>query len=223
MNRILFVSLAFAITACGQSGTALDHNRAGSGSGTLQVSAAVDASNDSNNPMTNFQVDLADGIGNPVSSAIVTVHNRDFQDVTLVEASAGSGHYVNSRAAISSADFGLDVSHPTKGAVTGVVVGNPGMHLIKAPSASAIVAASVPMAISWTTPIASQSASVETRDFAQTLVPDTGTYTIPGASNPASTNQTLKVRRYNTVNIAGGIIGSQMSVTSKASVSYIVR
>ncbi len=110
MNRILFVSLAFAFTACGHPGTALDHNRAGSGNGTLQVTAEVDASNDSNNPMTSFQVDLADGIGNPVSGAVVTVHNGDFQDVALVEASAGSGHYVNSRAALSGADFGLDVS-----------------------------------------------------------------------------------------------------------------
>src|SRR5260370_13664210 len=168
MNRILFVSLAFAFTACGHHGTALDHNRAGSGNGTLQVTAEVDASNDSNNPMTSFQVDLADGIGNPVSGAVVTVHNGDFQDVALVEASAGSGHYVNSRAALSGADFGLDVSHPTKGAVTGVVVGNPGMHLIKAPSAGAIVSASLPLAITWTTPIVSHSASAETRDFPQT-------------------------------------------------------
>jgi hypothetical protein len=223
MNRIIFVSLAFAFIACGSTRTALDHNRAGSGSGMLQVAAEVDASSDANSPMTAFQVDLADGIGNSVSGAIVTVHNVDFSDVTLVEASAGSGHYVNSRAALSNNDFGLDVSHPIKGTVTGVVVGNPGMHLINAPAAGGLVSASQPLAISWTTPVTSQSASVETRDFAQTLVPDTGTYTIPTASNPPSTNQVLKVRRYNTVNLAGGIIGSQMSVVSKASVSYVVR
>ncbi len=223
MNRIILVSLALVFTACGGTGTALDHNRAGSGSGMLLVTAQVDASNDLNSPTTSLQVDLADGIGNPVSSAIVTVHNGDFGDVTLVEATAGTGHYTNSRAAVSNNDFGLDVSHPTKGTVTGVVVGNPGMQSIKAPVASATVPSAAALAISWTTPTTSQSASVETRDLTQTLVPDTGTYTIAAASNPANTRQVLKVRRYNTVNLAGGIIGSSMSVTSKASVSYVVQ
>jgi hypothetical protein len=224
MNRIVFVPLAFAFIACGgKSGSALDRNHAGSGSGMLLVSAQVEASNDLNSPTTNLQVDLADGIGNPVSSAIVTVHNVDFGDVTLVEASAGSGHYVNSRAAVSNNDFGLDVSHPTKGAVTGVAVGNPGMHSINAPAAGATVPAATALAISWTTPISAYSASVETRNFAPTLLPDTGTYTLAAASNPANTRQVLKVQRLNLVQLAGGLLGSQMTITNKASVSYVVQ
>jgi hypothetical protein len=224
MNRIIFVLLAFSFIACGgKSGSALDRNHAGSGTGMLLVTAQVDASNDLNSPTTNLQVDLADGTGNPVSSAIVTVHNLDFGDVTLVEATAGSGHYVNSRAAVSNNDFGLDVSHPTKGAVTGVAVGNPGMQLINAPAAGATVPATQQLAISWTTPISTQSASVDTRNFSQTLVPDTGTYTLAAASNPANTKQVLKVQRYNSVIPAGGIVGSLMSITTKASVTYVVQ
>ncbi len=220
MNRALPLIATVALAACGgKPGTALDHNRAGSGSGTLQVTASVDASGGS----TNLTVDLTDGLGSPVSGATVTMHNLDFQDVTLVEATAGSGHYVNSRAAVSNADFGLDVSHPTKGSVTGVAVGNPGMQLINAPAANTTVPALQPLAISWTTPIAAQTASVETRNLTQTLVPDTGAYTIPGASNPVNTTQRLIVQRYNTVSIAGGIIGSQMTVTNKATVSYTVQ
>jgi hypothetical protein len=218
VNRISFVVIALALAACGKQSTALERNRAGTGSGTLLVDASIDASTTSG-ALTSFQVDLQDGLGANVSGATVTIHNAEFGDVPLVEASAGSGKYVNSKAAISNADFGLDVSHPT-GAVTGVVVGNPGMHVINAPQASGTVPAGA-LQVSWTTPTTAYSAAVETRDFGPAAAPDTGTYTIAAASNPPNSTQRLDVDRYNVVNIAGGLVGSQMTVTSKVRVSYV--
>jgi hypothetical protein len=219
VNRISFVVIALALAACGKQSTALERNRAGTGSGTLLVDASIDASTTSG-ALTSFQVDLQDGLGANVSGATVTIHNAEFGDVPLVEASAGSGKYVNSKAAISNADFGLDVSHPTKGAVTGVVVGNPGMHVINAPQAGATVPTGA-LQVSWTTPTTAYSAAVETRDFGPAAAPDTGTYTIAAASNPANATQRLDVDRYNMVNIAGGLFGSQMKVTSSVRVTYI--
>lgn len=221
MSRTFTVALAFALAACGGSATTLQRNRTGTGTGTLQVMGAIDATT-SGGPQTTFAVDLQDGFGAAVSGATVTVHNADFQDVPLVEVAAGSGHYVNSRAAISNADFGLDVSH-SKGSVQGVAAGNPGMQIINAPLANAIVPAGQALAVSWTTPVAAQTASVETRNMSQTMVPDTGTYLVAGTSNPPNTQQRLSIDRLNAVSIAGGIIGSQLTVTNHARVVYTVQ
>jgi hypothetical protein len=217
-NRIPFVCFAVAVAACGKQGTALERNRAGSGSGTLLIDASIEASN-SSGPLTTFRVDIDNGTGAKVSGATVVVHNGDLGDVPLVETSAGSGRYVNSKAAVANADFGLDVSHPT-GAVTGVVVGNPGMHAVNAPKAGVAVPAGQPVQVSWTTPTIAHSTSIETRDFSPTLAPDTGSYTIPAAGNPVNATQRLTIERYNAVSLSGGIIGSQMTVKSRVTVSY---
>ncbi len=215
MNRTAFAFIALAFAACGKQSTALERNRAGTGSGTLHVAATIDQSSGA----TSFQVDLQDGLGANVSGATVTIHNADFGDVPLVESPAGSGKYVSSRAAVANADFGLDIAHPS-GAVTGVVVGNPGMHVVNAPQNGATVPAGA-LQISWTTPTTAYSASLETRDFGPAAVPDTGAYTIAAASNPANPTQRLDVDRYNVVNIAGGLVGSQLTLTSKVRITYV--
>jgi hypothetical protein len=215
MNRTAFAFIALAFAACGKQSTALERNRAGTGSGTLHVDATIDQSSGA----TSFQVNLQDGLGGNVSGATVTVHNAGLGDVPLVESPAGSGNYVNSRAAMSTADFGLDVSH-SSGAVTGVVVGNPGMHVVNAPQNGATVPAGA-LQVSWTTPSTAYSASVETRNFGPAAVPDTGTYTIAAASNPANATQRLDIDRYNVVNIAGGLVGSQLTLTSKVRINYV--
>jgi len=215
MNRIAVAFVALALVACGKQSTALERNRAGSGSTTLHVTATIDQSSGA----TSFEVDLQDGLGANVSGATVTVHNANFGDAPLVESTAGSGKYMGSRAAVSNADFGLDVSHPS-GSVTGVVVGNPGLHVVNAPQSGATVPAG-PLQISWTTPATAYSASVETRNFGPADVPDMGTYTIAVASNPANPTQRLDLDRFNVVNIAGGTIGSQLTLTSKVRVTYV--
>ncbi|HEY4883459.1 MAG TPA: hypothetical protein VII08_07460 [Myxococcales bacterium] len=218
MNRILLLSMALALAACGKASTALERNRGGSGSGTLFVNAGIEQSSS-----TSFDLDLKDGAGVVVSGATVVVHNDPFGNVTLAEQVGTPGHYRASMSAMSAGDFGLDVSHPSKGSVTGVVVGNPGMHTINAPMAGVAVPTGQPLQISWTTPATAYSASIATKNFGPVQAPDTGTYTIPGTSNPIENAQRLDVKRENVVNISGGTIGSQLSLTSKVSVTFPVQ
>ena len=107
MKRLVLIAAVAA--ACGggsKTQTATDHNRAGTGSSTLLVTGTIITStSDANGPVTNFAVDLRDGAGAKVSSATVTVHNADLGDVVLVEGTAGSAHYTNSKAQIASGDF----------------------------------------------------------------------------------------------------------------------
>jgi hypothetical protein len=218
MNRILLLSMALALAACGKASTALERNRGGSGSGTLFVNASIEQSSS-----TSFDLDLKDGAGVVVSGATVVVHNDQFGNVTLPEQAGTPGRYRATMSAVSGGDFGLDVSHPSKGSVTGVVVGNHGMHTINAPMAGVAVPSGQPLPISWTTPATAYSASIETKNFGPIQAPDTGTYTIPGASNPIENAQRLDLRRENVVNISGGTIGSQLSLTSKVSVTFPVQ
>jgi len=221
VKRILLLSMALALAACGKASTALERNRGGSGSGTLLVDASIEQSS-SPSPSTTFSLDLKDGAGAVVSGATVIVHNDPFGNVTLPE-QATPGRYRASMSAVSGGDFGLDVSHPSKGSVTGVVVGNHGMHGINAPVAGVAVPSAQPLQISWTTPATAYSASIQTKNFGPIQAPDTGTYTIPGASNPIENAQRLDVWRENVVNISGGTIGSQLSLTSKVSVTFPVQ
>jgi hypothetical protein len=66
--------------------------------------------------------------------------------------------------------------------------------------------------VSWTTPAMSKSATITTRNYS-VQVPDTGTYTIPAASNPARTGQRVIVKRANEVEIARGLPGSIFRIT----------
>ena len=218
MNRILLLSMALALAACGKASTALERNRGGSGSGTLSIDARIEQSSS-----TSFDLDLKDGAGVVVSGATVVIHNDPFGNVTLPEQAGTPGHYRAAMSAVSGGDFGLDVSHPSKGSVTGVVVGNPGMHTINAPMAGVAVPSGQPLQISWTTPATAYSASIDTKNFGPVQAPDTGAYTIPGASNPIENAQRLDVKRENVVNISGGTIGSQLSLTSKVSVTFPVQ
>ena len=186
------------------------------------VTAEVTASLSSGGPVTSFQVDLRDGSSNKISGATVVVHNGDLGDVPLVEATAGSGRYVNSKASFPNGDFSLSVVRNADN-VQGVVVGNPGAHVFNAPSRNAVVPANQPLQVSWTTPTTAKSATLKTKGLS-VQVPDTGAYTIAAADNPPQANQHLDLSRFNEVDIAGGLSGSRLRVTFAASVdSYVVQ
>ena len=216
MKRIALIVLAVA--ACGGHSTATDHNNAGTGSGTMTVTGDINASQTSTGPLTSFSVRLRDGVGAPVTGATVVIHNAQLGDVTLVDPN-NTGVYVNSAPSIPGADFGLTVVHNTDN-VQGVVVGNPGVHTINAPTSNSTVTANQPLAVSWTTPTTAKSATVTITGYSA-QAPDTGTYTIPAANNTARTNQHLDLARFNEVDIAGAFSGSRLRVTYTASVTAI--
>jgi hypothetical protein len=218
MNRIIAI-IALAAAACGGHSVATDQNKAGTGTSTLLVTADVTAQVTSTGPLTSFQVTLKDGTQQPVSGATVTIHNDELGDIPLVEANAinNPGRYTNSKAAVGTSAFNLSVVRGTDN-VQGVVVGNPGAQTVMAPVANSTVPANQPLVLTWTTPTTAKSVSITTRGFTA-QAPDTGTYTISAADNPATTNQHLDLARFNEVDIAGGLSGSRLRVTYTASVN----
>ena len=220
MKRILVIA-AVAAACGGSSGTAVDHNRAGSGSSTLLVTGTVTVTVSATAPLTSFSVTVKDGLGANVSGATVTVHNSAYGDVALTEAQTGSGVYTGSQTSYPSGDLSLSVVNGAD-KVQGVVVGYPGTHAINAPASGATAgccrcrcgAANAPLHVSWTTPTVSKAATISLSSGGfSAQVPDTGAYDVPAASNPARTGQRVTIVRSNEVDIGGGLPGSSMKVT----------
>src|SRR2546423_15587390 len=80
MKRILVIA-AVAAACGGSSGTAVDHNRAGSGSSTLLVTATVTGTVSDTAPLTSFSVTVKDGRGANLTGATVTVHSSAYGHV----------------------------------------------------------------------------------------------------------------------------------------------
>jgi hypothetical protein len=230
-----FAVAAIVLAACGGNNTAVSRNSGGTGSLNLSVKADVDAAFGSTGSPTDLVVKIQDPAGNKVTGATVTIDNLTWGSVTLTETTPGaSGDYRKTQPSFPSGDFGLTVVcnpcrlpqiSPTAtitGNIQGVVLGGPGVHTINYPKAGVAVAMNQPVGVSWTTPIQA-AAVVTTNNFGPVLAADTGTYAIPGTSNPAATSQSLNLARYNEVAIAGGLFGSRLRVTVEANVSYPVQ
>jgi len=213
MKRILAIA-ALAAACGGSSGnTAVDHNRAGSGSSTLLVTSNVTVTLSATAPLTAFSVTVKDGLGANVSGATVTVHNAALGDVVLTEAQTGSGVYANTSTSYPSGDLSLSVLNGTD-KVQGVVVGYPGTHAINAPVGGSTQTANAALHVSWTTPAVAKAATISLSSGGfSAQAPDTGAYDVPAASNTARTGQRVTIVRSNEVDIAGGLPGSSMKVT----------
>ncbi len=222
MFAFIGMSAAILFAACGDSLTdpAIERNDPGTGTGTLDIRADVDAFDEAGGFITEFSVRLRDGIGDPVIGATVTITNDGFGEVMLLDPQ-GSGDYVAERPTFHEGDFTLMVVSGTD-MVEGVVLGGPGIHTISAPLMDSTVAADQPLTVRWDVPSQARSAEVETKDYGPVLLPDTGAVIIPGASNPARVDQRIRVFRFNEVDIAGGLFGSRMRVEIRQSVDPLI-
>ena len=224
IKMLAFVGMSVAIlfAACGDNLTdpAIERNQPGTGTGTLDIRADVDAFDKAGGFVTEFSVQVRDGIGEPVTGATVTITNTGFGVVTLLDPE-GSGNYVAGRNTFHEGDFTLRVVSGTD-VVEGVVLGGPGIHTITEPTASSTVAADQALTVRWDLPSQARSAEVETKDYGPVLLPDTGAVIIPGASNPARADQRIRVFRFNEVDIVGGLFGSRMRVEVRQSIDPLI-
>ena len=223
-THVVLTAVVLAVAACGGGGDAVgpavSRNNPGTGTGTLKVTADIDAANVPGGMSTDFTVSVRDGLGNKVSGATVTVYNPSLGTMTLTETAAGSGDYFNTRLSFPSGDFTLAVVRGTD-KVQGIVLGGPDVHSVTAPVAGSVATAGQPMTVRWSVPSRAKSAMLETRDFGPLALPDTGAYVIAGANSPANSNQRVRVSRYNEVDVAGGLPGSRLRVTIQQTVEPI--
>jgi hypothetical protein len=222
MFSVIAVSAVVFIAASADSLTdpAVERNNPGTGSGTLDVRADVNAFDEAGGFVTEFSVRVRDGLGNPITGAAVTIANTGFGEVTLLDPEA-TGNYVAERHTFHGGDFTLSIVSG-EDVVEGVVLGGPGIHTISGVAVDSPVPAGQDLRLRWDVPSQARSAEVETRDYGPLLLPDTGAVIIPGASNPARVDQRIRVFRFNEVDVAGGLYGSRMRVEVRQSIDLAV-
>ena len=221
-SSVLGLSLALLTISCSDStGPAASRNEVGTGTQTLRVTGEIEGQDVAGGFTTQFVVSVRDAAGSPVSGAVVIVRNPALGTVNLLELNAASGDYEASVNTFASGDYRLDV---TRGAdnVQGVVVGGMSAHRIVGPRADTTITANQPFTITWTRPSEAVAADLETRDFIVEAISDAGTFTISGIDNPARPDQRIRLWRYNQVNIAGGLPGSQLKLSIRNTVEPVI-
>lgn len=225
--RAMFVAVVGAASigwaACGDDpiGPAAQRNDPGTGTRSMLVMADIEGRDVSGGFVSDFEVRLRDSQGRPISGATVTIKNGDLGTVNLLEVDAGSGGYVATVNRFGGGDYRLEAvqgEHEVRGVVVGGIAG----HTITSPAANATVLAGQPLEITWTRSPEAAGADVETRDYEVEGVPDTGRFTVPADQNPGRTDQRIRVWRYNKVDIAGGLFGSQLKLSIRNTVEPVV-
>ncbi len=222
MRNLVLGFMAGTFIACG-GGTepTVERNDPGTGTLTLKVTADIDASDVVGGFITDFDVDVEDSAGNPVSLATVTIKNSSLGEITLLETSAGSGKYTAVRNSFPNGDFELNVVRGTDN-VQGVILGGPGVHTITAPLANDTLVAQQSLIVTWTSPSQAKSAELETQDYGPVVVPDTGAAMVPSLENVARADQRIRVYRFNEVGINGGLPGSRLKVEVRHTVEPVI-
>ena len=144
-------ALLFAAGGDSLTDPAVERNDPGSGTGTLDIRADVDAFDEAGGFFTEFSVQVRDGIGEPVTGATVTITNTGFGEVTLLDPDA-VGNYVAERNTFHEGDFALNVVSGTD-VVEGIVLGGPGIHTISIPAVDSAPAADQAMTVRWNVPV----------------------------------------------------------------------
>ncbi len=222
MRNLVLGFMAGTVIACG-GGTepTVERNDPGTGTLTLRVTADIDANDVIGGFITDFDVDVEDAAGNPISLATVTIRNSSLGEITLLETSAGSGSYTAVRNSFPNGDFELNVVRGTDN-IRGVILGGPGIHTITAPLANATVTALQSLAVTWSSPSQAKSAEVETQDYGPVVVPDTGAVMIPSAEALARVDERIRIYRFNEVGINGGLPGSRLKVEVRHTVEPVI-
>lgn len=217
------LTLAALLTAaCGDgTGPAVERNKPGTGTNTLQVVADIEAQDVPGGFVTVFDVALRNATGNPVSGATVTVKNNTLGTVNLLETGTGTGDYTATVNSFPSGDFSLDVIRATD-KVEGVVVGGLAAHRITAPAKNATVPANQQLTVTWDRPTEAAGADLETRNYGASGLPDTGSHIIPANQNPTRADQRIRVWRYNQVAMAGGLAGSRLKLEVRNTIEPVV-
>ncbi len=221
MRNLVLGVMADTLVACGGTEPTVERNDPGTGSLTLLVKADIDASDVVGGFITDFQVDVEDAAGNPVSLVTVTIKNPSLGEITLLEDAAGSGKYVAVRNSFPDGDFELNVVRGTDN-IQAVILGGPGVHTITAPLANDTVPALQSLIVTWNSPSQAKSAEVETNDYGPVVVPDTGAAMVPPLENVARADQRIHVFRFNEVGINGGLPGSRLKVEVRQTVEPVI-
>jgi hypothetical protein len=217
-TNLASIALVLGLAACG--GGALDPgagNDPGTGTSTLAIDGNVQASSRTVNARVNTDFDTDFTIRVSLNNQTVTTGT-----VTITSASGkfpltlrGDNRWTGTAPSYDEV-YVLDVeSGPDK--VAGVRVDGPDIHTFSSPTAGANVDSTMALVVKWDRNDQADITTIRTENLDSLAIPDTGSYSLaPGslkADKAVARQQTLRLRRTNSVVLAGAVTGSTLSVS----------
>lgn len=207
-----------------RDGPAADaHGNPGTGNGVLLVDGTISASEHENNASqaADFEVELTVGVsrgGTPVENAKVRIESAGG---TVDLAHEGSGLYRAHQEGYHRR-YALQVLADAD-SVTGVEAEGPAIHTILAPANGQRLSAGQALEVRWTVPSPASETTLETRDYGPLVIPDSGSYQVPGSafvSAGGEEDDRVRVRRSEHQPIAGGAVGSRLTIRLRNQVEF---
>lgn len=218
--------LALQFLSIGCTASASDADRAGSGSGTLLVVAEVDSDSDaspatSTSPfVSNFSVRVERTGGAAATDAVVKM--RSSQGEVLLTRDNNDRYRGAQNGYLRTYELEVVAGSDS---LSGVRLTGPEIHRIDAPTAAQQATRLSPLTVKWS-PSGADEAELESDDFDKIVVPDTGSYTIPGASiqgdEGKSKEDRVQIWRTNSQLLEGGLTGSRFRITVRNQVDFVV-
>jgi hypothetical protein len=183
-----------------------------SGTVDLYVEGSFEATNNASDARTAAAFDTRVTLhlmrgGSSIDDAVITVHGAT-QTATLVRV---SGAFVGSlRDYDGSYTLDLTADHVT---LTGIPLAGPAFHTFTAPMDGETLVSGTPLDVVWS-PSGALGATIATENLPETVIPDTGSYTIPGSALVGEAGHLdadrVRVRRRALVTVPGLAPGSSV-------------
>lgn len=228
LMRCSLTSLVVLGACASEGGAFRPGDDPGGGTGTLTVTATARATPRYANAAaaadfdTTFQVVLEEA-GVRLTTGTVTVASVE-GEVALRFDTRDGGSWIGDQAGYHEI-YVLDAASGA-GAIDGVRVDGPDLHVFTAPAPATTVDGTLALAVAWTRVDTADTARLRTLGGGATAIPDSGSFTIePGglASAPdRPTDEELTLDRSHAVAPAGGATGSTWTVEVRNQVKIVV-
>lgn len=220
-SLILLLIGGLLIGSCSKKSTnPVPTNSPGTGSSSLFVQAEVNGADEAGVFNTDFFVLVRDSLNVPVNNAQVTFSHSQLGTLNIPQDIANPGEYTTT---ISGYSFGYYTLNVVRGSdnISNARIFAPDIHQILDPTTADTVRQDSSFTTSWRRTYVSSLTEVETRDFGPTNTVDDGNFVIPPSFQPR-TDQRVRIKRQNSVNLAGGIPGSSLEGSIRNTVEPFV-
>jgi hypothetical protein len=224
MKKILTANLvAFLLIGCGGS------EDPGTGTRTLKVVAALEAREQIPNASNtnDFDVDIEVWVTRdslPVADALVVVTLDGGQEILLDQGELLKGRYTASRVGYPSS-VELDVESGQDNVKDALLL-CPDIHVFKSPTSGEVVPANQDLQVKWERDDVADAAELESKKEGKLEIEDTGSYTLDATLFPSKPDKQeddhITLWRTKRVGLEGGVGGSELSVTVRNRVEFLI-
>lgn len=221
-NFILLIIVGLLIVSCSKKSTnPVPATSPGTGSYSLFVQAEVNGIDEGGGVFTtDFFVLVRDTLGVPVNNAQVTFTHSQLGTLSIPLDVANPGEYNMTRSGYVFGSYTLNVVRGND-RISNARIFAPEIHQILDPTTADTLKQDSSFTAVWSRTYVANLTEIETRDFGPTNTVDDGNFVVPASFQPR-TDQRVRIKRQNSVSLAGGIPGSSLEASIRNTAEPIV-